>query len=291
MMMERNAMDLVLSLFPGIGMLDRAFEQHEFCVVRGPDLIWGGDIRTFHPPAGKFDGVIGGPPCQTFSSLANLVRARGYEPRFGNLIPEFERCIAEAEPAWFLMENVPAAPEPVVAGYAVHSFLLDNAWLPSENGFGEEQRRRRRFSFGVRGEKSVDLRRWLELAALEPPDAAPAVVSRGSEVMVKLGGSGKVKRTYKEATVSMRAGVPAKSGAVTSGDGGGRMSRYKLPEACRLQGLPENFLEDAPFTAQGKLKAVANGVPLPMGRALAKAIDKALAEPRRREAEEEEGGS
>jgi DNA (cytosine-5)-methyltransferase 1 len=29
---------LVLSLFPGIGLLDMAFEEEGFCVVRGPDL-------------------------------------------------------------------------------------------------------------------------------------------------------------------------------------------------------------------------------------------------------------
>lgn len=243
--------DLALSLFPGIGMLDRAFEEREFCVVRGPDVLWGGDIRVFHPPAGRFDGVIGGPPCQTFSALANLVRARGYEPRFGNLIPEFERCVLEAEPAWFLMENVPQAPEPVVAGYAVHSFLLDNSWLPAEDGFGEEQRRRRRFSFGVRGETRVDLRRWLELAPLELPDAVQAVVGRGSGVHVKLGGSGKVKRTYKarsvaanvvnntdeakgrvkEATVTSHEGAPlnAKAYAVTAAHAGA-----KRPKGGRL---------------------------------------------------------
>src|SRR6185436_8832391 len=51
---------LVLSLFPGIGLLDMAFEEEGFCIVRGPDLLWGGDIRKFHPPAGRFDGVIGG---------------------------------------------------------------------------------------------------------------------------------------------------------------------------------------------------------------------------------------
>src|SRR6266852_4876882 len=62
----------VLSLFPGIGLLDMAFEEEGFCVVRGPDLLWGGDIRRFHPPAGKFDGVIGGPPCQMFSRMRHL---------------------------------------------------------------------------------------------------------------------------------------------------------------------------------------------------------------------------
>ena len=108
-------MSLVLSLFPGIGLLDMAFEEEGFCVVRGPDLLWGGDIRRFHPPAGKFDGVIGGPPCQAFSRLRHLVKANGYKTA-ENLIPEFERVVAEALPSWFLMENVSEAPEPRVTG-------------------------------------------------------------------------------------------------------------------------------------------------------------------------------
>ena len=56
-----------------------AFEEEGFCVVRGPDLLWGGDIRRFHPPAGRFDGVIGGPPCQAFSRLRHLVEHNGYK--------------------------------------------------------------------------------------------------------------------------------------------------------------------------------------------------------------------
>src|SRR5437588_5850350 len=107
---------LVLSLFPGIGLLDMAFEQEGFCVVRGPDLLWGGDIKRFHPPAGKFDGVIGGPPCQAFSPLRNL---NPKIDRHGNQIPEFERVVSEAGPRWFLMENVPDAPMPRVRGYGV----------------------------------------------------------------------------------------------------------------------------------------------------------------------------
>ncbi|KKL97808.1 hypothetical protein LCGC14_1830760, partial [marine sediment metagenome] len=68
---------MILSLFPGIGLLDRAFEEEGWCVVRGPDVLWGGDVRRFHPPVGRFDGVIGGPPRPTFSRLANLIRAKG----------------------------------------------------------------------------------------------------------------------------------------------------------------------------------------------------------------------
>src|SRR5262245_17355621 len=113
---------LVLSLFPGIGLLDMAFEEEGFCVVRGPDLLWGGDVRRFHPPAGKFDGVIGGPPCQAFSILRNLNPRCG--EKHGNMIPEYERVVAESAPAWFVMENVKAAPRPNVIGYELSEALV-----------------------------------------------------------------------------------------------------------------------------------------------------------------------
>jgi hypothetical protein len=51
---------LVLSLFPGIGLLDMAFEEEGFCVVRGPDPLWGGDVRLFHAPAGRSTGSSAG---------------------------------------------------------------------------------------------------------------------------------------------------------------------------------------------------------------------------------------
>ena len=261
-----------------------AFEEQGFCVVRGPDLLWGGDVKRFHPTAGRFDGVIGGPPCQAFSTLANLVRAKGYEPRYGNLIPEFERCIYHAHPIWFLMENVRRAPNPAPLGYAVEAFELDNVW------FGEEQKRRRKFWFGVRGATAVDLRPYLDgFAALELPVQSAAVYQRGIDksaeakgrvqtqavtadrraVPVAIGGSGKRKVT---------AQVPAVTDANAGSHRpkGGHLITYSIPEMCRLQGLPEDFLAEAPFTAQGKRKVLGNGVPLPMGRAVAEAVTRAL---------------
>lgn len=243
--------DLVLSLFPGIGLLDMAFEEQGFCVVRGPDVLWGGDVKRFHPPAGRFDGVIGGPPCQAFSRLRHIVEVNGYQTA-PNLIPEYERCVGEATPAWFLMENVPAAPAPIVPGYAVCSFPLNNRWC------GGEQNRLRVFSFGVRGERPVDLRRWLETEALEPAGWAHAVTRDARAVSVAIA-NGKVKR-------------PTRGGALPHvGD------RLPLSRMCALQGLPSDFLADAPFTETGKRGVVGNGVPLPMGRAIANAVREALA--------------
>ena len=227
------AAQLVLSLFPGIGLLDMAFEEAGFCVVRGPDVLWGGDIRKFHPPAGKFEGVIGGPPCQSFSSLVHLVRANGHEPRFGNLIPGFERCIAEAAPAWFVMENVPNAPTPKIEGYGVKSFLLDNSRLGEDN-FGQEQRRVRRISFGLRGVAEVpSLMRWIDLAVWVLPDGSPTLTH----------GTG----------FPHDAAFKTRQVAVTSTDGGVRPSEKKTRHRQNL--LPGHMNPDA-LTAQSDVASM-----------------------------------
>lgn len=130
--------DLVLSLFPGIDLLGRGFEAEGFCVVRGPDLLWGGDIRRFRPPAGVFGGVIGGPPCQDFSR-ARSAPATGYGLE---MLEEWRRCVVEAEPEWFLMENVDCTPDVKIEGY---SYQRMDVWA---HDFGVKQRRLRHFQFG-----------------------------------------------------------------------------------------------------------------------------------------------
>lgn len=265
---RRVADTLVLSLFPGLGLLDMAFEQEGFCVVRGPDLLWGGDIRRFSPPAGVFGLVIGGPPCQAFSRLRYLNPNAG--TRHGNLIPEFERVVREARPRAFLMENVPEAPEPEVPGYVVRSLVLNNRWMDTGDGIGAEQHRVRRFSFGT--EEGLPLR--VEVAVFESPSLALAATSNQREVPVKVGESGKVKRTYRPPTVL------SGHGAVQPEPGEHRSPAARtLAQMCRLQGLPEDFLDESPFTVHGKRQVVGNGVPLPMGRAIARAVRRALGLP------------
>lgn len=235
---------LVLSLFPGIGLLDHAFELEGFCVVRGPDVLWGGDVRRFHPPAGRFDGVIGGPPCQPFSRLVHIVRANGYEPRHENLIPELERIVGEAAPAWFLMEEVPAAPLPSVDGYVVLDTVFNNRWT------GAEQERVRRFSFGTRDGCAL----VLEEAAFVAPVYEQAVAGDARRVPVKMADRGRVKGT---------AGLPPRT----------------VADMLRLQGLPMDYLDECPLTDSGKRKVIGNGVPIPMGRAIARAVRRSLGLP------------
>jgi DNA (cytosine-5)-methyltransferase 1 len=248
---EQAVSDLVLSLFPGIGLLDMAFEAEGFCVVRGPDLLWGGDVRTFHPPSGRFDGVIGGPPCQRWSRLANIVRAvHGEASLAPDLIPEFRRVVQEAEPTWFLMENVPGAPAPET-GYQEESLLANNRWT------GADQNRERRFTFGTREGRRLHP----EWAALLSPRWEPAVTSSagGRRASIAIGGSGKPKGNQGRSPEA-------------------RLKNRTFAEECALQGLPADFLADAPFTASAKRVVVGNGVPLPMGRAIARAVKAALSQ-------------
>ena len=204
---------LLLSLFPGIDLLGRAFEEAGFCVVRGPDLITGGDIRTFHPPPRRFAGVIGGPPCQDFSRLNRNPGSYG-----GEMIGQFCRVVDEAGADWYLFENVVAAPDFEIDGYRQQRFALDLAWFSDFS-------RRRDFVFGSRSGQLLD----------------PANAVRG-EIL---------------------------GTCVTGSD------ERSFQACCDIQGLPPGF--DVPFfTLEGKKQAVANGVPMALGRHVARLIAETL---------------
>lgn len=102
------------------------------------------------------------------------------------------------------------------------------------------------------------------LDSLESHGMKVTAEARGRCRMTAVSSSANGNGTRKDGTVRTQPGK-----------GNNGKGRYKLPDACRLQGLPEDFLDDAPFTAEWKLKAVANGVPIPMGRAIAKAVREA----------------
>lgn len=75
-------------------------------------LLYQTDIRKLHPKTfreqlhlkpGDLDLLVGGPPCQTFSTAGN--RASTQDPR-GTLLWECLRFIQEFQPKFFLLENV-----------------------------------------------------------------------------------------------------------------------------------------------------------------------------------------
>lgn len=232
-----NRRPVILEIFPGISLLGRAFEEvwPEACLVRGPDLIFGGNILSFHTPPGVFSGILGGPPCQLWARTRTF---HGGTPE--NLIPEYERVVTEAAPEWWLMENVPGAPIPAVAGYITRDELIRDVWV------GGETTRLRRFSFGTRDGLALV---W-EHAALHRPDPAPTVISGGA--------------------TRRRDGSRYRDGRQY-----GAKTRWAFERAKVDQGLPADF--DLPmFTVAGKIHVVGAGVPMALGRTVARAVKRAL---------------
>lgn len=139
--MNRALSQLILSVFSGIDLLGKGFEREGFCVVRAGDLMFGQDVRDFHAPANRFDGVIGGSPCQGYSQ-ANRNKSKELIAYCNQMIAEFCRVVLEASPEWFLLENVQQVPDISIKGYTVQRINLD------AKECGSKQSRRRCFQFG-----------------------------------------------------------------------------------------------------------------------------------------------
>jgi DNA (cytosine-5)-methyltransferase 1 len=217
--------ELVLSLFPGVGLLDRAFAAAGFCVVQAQDKITGGDVREFAGVPGRFDGIVAGPPCHGFS-VANTHRTKADHASVVNsrlMLQNTCRIISECEPEWFLIENVPTVPDVRIDGYTVQRIPITDLEC------GGVQLRSRHIQFGHVGGKIIRPER------------------------------------VNDCTRNRRKGRPAK--AVTT-----KTERWKdFPDVCRRQGL-ERPIDLAGWCRTAKVRAVGNGVPLRIGRALAAAV-------------------
>lgn len=225
-------MSLVLSLFPGIGLLDHAFEEEGFCVVRGPDVLWGGDIHSFHPPFGVFDGLIGGPPCGPFS-VATIGGSRQED-----LVPEFVRVWEEVGRPWVVMENV--------LGVLRRSVTVPSQW---------HARKIRDWDVGGLTHRKRLFLTWpfmLPVYPRRPGKPSPSVLASTASHGDHSGHRGYMK-------------------VVLPGD-------LPIEEYARLQSLEMETL--APLRAAGASRGllchlIGNGVPLPMGRAVARAVKRA----------------
>jgi DNA (cytosine-5)-methyltransferase 1 len=110
----------VASLFSGAGGLDLGFEKAGFRVVWANEYdrtIWDTYQKNFPDTeldtrsiaeidASEIpdcDGVVGGPPCQSWSEAGAL---RGIKDRRGQLFLEYIRILEEVRPTFFLAENV-----------------------------------------------------------------------------------------------------------------------------------------------------------------------------------------
>ena len=155
----------LISLFSGAGGLDLGFQKAGFEIVAANEFdktIWEtyeknhksklikGDIceipSDFFP---NCDGIIGGPPCQSWSEAGAL---KGIDDPRGQLFYEYIRILKDKKPKFFLAENVKGmmakrhtdAVEIIVsqfedAGYAVFIHLLN------ASDYGVPQDRKRGF--------------------------------------------------------------------------------------------------------------------------------------------------
>ena len=165
----------IISLFAGAGGMDLGFRQAGFEVVMANEYdknIWAtyeknhenpllkGDIRQFS--ADDFpdcDGIIGGPPCQSWSEAGAL---RGIEDERGQLFFDYIRILTAKQPKFFVAENVSGmlakrhntAVQNIIklfeqAGYHVFIALLD------AYDYGVAQNRKRVFYVGFRHDLGI----------------------------------------------------------------------------------------------------------------------------------------
>ena len=173
----------VISLFSGCGGLDLGFEKagFEIPVANEYDPTIFETFKANHPKThliegdvrqvtrddiapfliGKeVDGIIGGPPCQSWSEAGAL---RGIEDARGQLFFDYIRILKEFQPKFFLAENVSgmlanrhdAAVKNILqlfseAGYNV-SLTLVNA-----KDYGVAEERKRVFYIGFRNDLNIN---------------------------------------------------------------------------------------------------------------------------------------
>lgn len=172
----------IISLFSGCGGLDLGFERAGFNIPVANEFdktIWAtfkanhpnthlieGDIRQVTKEDieqfinGEVDGIIGGPPCQSWSEAGSL---KGIKDARGQLFFDYIRILKEFQPKFFLAENVSGmlanrhleAVQNILnlfddAGYDV-SFTLVNA-----KDYGVAEERKRVFYIGFRKDLHID---------------------------------------------------------------------------------------------------------------------------------------
>lgn len=178
----------VVELFSGAGGMSLGLRQAGFEIVRAYDA-WPVAVANYNHNIGSHakvmdlgdilsvvpellalapDMIVGGPPCQDYSSAG-----RRKEADNAKMTLAFAILVATIKPKWFLMENVPNISKSEAwssartilkaAGYGLTESKLDASW------YGVPQSRRRLFVIGRQGERDGFLASALAAAAAPQP--------------------------------------------------------------------------------------------------------------------------
>ena len=172
----------VISLFSGCGGLDLGFEKAGFKVpvanefdstiyetfkINHPNThLIEGDVRKVTKEdilpylKGEVDGIIGGPPCQSWSEAGSL---RGIEDERGQLFFDYIRILKEFKPKFFLAENVSGmlANRHNEAVQNILKLFEDSGYdvtltLVNAKDYGVAEERKRVFYIGFRKDLKID---------------------------------------------------------------------------------------------------------------------------------------
>lgn len=168
----------VISLFSGCGGLDLGFEKAGFEIPVANEIdktIWEtfkinhpktrlieGDIRNIKEAdfPDEIDGIIGGPPCQSWSEAGAL---RGIDDARGRLFFEYIRILREKHPKFFLAENVKGmlanrhseAVKNIISMFENCNYDV-SVTLVNAKDYGVAQERKRVFYIGFRKDLGIN---------------------------------------------------------------------------------------------------------------------------------------
>lgn len=168
----------VISLFSGCGGLDLGFEKAGFEIpvanefdptiyetfkINHPKTkLIEGDIRNISEEdfPSDVDGIIGGPPCQSWSEAGAL---RGIEDQRGQLFFDYIRVLRKTQPKFFLAENVSGmlanrhsnAVKNIINLFEESNYNVTMTMVNAKD-YGVAQERKRVFYIGFRKDLKVD---------------------------------------------------------------------------------------------------------------------------------------
>lgn len=310
-----------VSLFSGGGGLDLGFEaigaEPVVCVDNDPISCqtlkhnrphWNvecTDIRDFDAsPYVGADLVVGGPPCQGFSSAGKGDPA---DPR-NFLWREYMRVVETVKPRAIVLENVSAMTHKkngdhlsgIIRALESQSYSFEYGVLNAAD-YGVPQARKRLIVIGVRGgrpelptptvrEHSSSLEAISDLIGVAPDPKInhvpnrhdPRVVARWSRLA-----PGEVDPNYRRSRLDpSRPSVTIRAGG-GYGPNGNHLGGFHPPihptlprqltvrEAARIQTFPDDWFLCGPKTIQGR--QIGNAVPVRLAEAIARAVARSLA--------------